>query len=161
MPVEENELSNLLLWASLLSRILFLRILDALANLLPLLSIYMYLQPCEMSTHSICSSAYQPSFLGGILALSSKPKTSNCPEGEKKCLQNISSAPCRSYFSSPLDFHPSILVASIIFQCLQSKGCYCFFSLCCRWLFICSCQNNCSGASYFISTRSKSISCDF
>lgn len=83
MPVGENELSNLLLCASLLSRILLLQILDALANLPPLLSIYMYLQPCEMSIHSICSSAYQPSFLGGVLALDSKPKTSNCPEGKK------------------------------------------------------------------------------
>lgn len=86
MPVEENELSYLLLCASLLSRLLLLQILDALANLPPLLSIYMCLQPCEMSTHSICSSAYQPSFLGGVLALGSKPKTSNCPEGGKKML---------------------------------------------------------------------------
>lgn len=80
MLVGENELSNLLLCASLLSRILLLQILDALANIPPLLSIYMYLQPCEMPINSICSPSYQPSLLDRFLASDSKPKTSNCPE---------------------------------------------------------------------------------
>lgn len=87
MLVGENELSNSLLCASFLSRILLLQILDTLASLPLLLSIYMYLQPCEMSMNSICFSAYQPSLLDAFSASNSKPRTSNVPERKKMLVE--------------------------------------------------------------------------
>lgn len=161
MLVGENELSNSLLCASLLSRILLLQILDALASLPLLLSIYMYLQPREMSINSICFSAYQPSLLDAFSASNSKPRTSNVPERKKNAC-GVSA----QLHVVPISLHSWILVPQSWPQSFSNafnqRAVVIVSSLCViADFFICSCQNNCSGANYFISTRSKSLTCDF